>query len=186
MAGPFGCPNALCREQERRTIRETRLLTVVSNDQGEGENVLEIFRRAGGNHRILHKPDGAKREVPGNLATERGEDHKLSATKPDDYQRARARGFTSIRATIGKDNKASAEVHPVAFDGKPHQTTGGDAREISYKQIDANTIERTQNRDGKISMDTEQVSPDGKTLTVTQAGVVRVYDKQFNVQTIGH
>jgi hypothetical protein len=95
-------------------------------------------------------------------------------------------GFTSIRATIGKDNKSSAEVHPVAFDGKPYQTTGGDAREISYKRIDANTIERTQNRNGKISVDTEQVSKDGKTLTVKQESAVRVYDKQFNVQKAGH
>lgn len=95
-------------------------------------------------------------------------------------------GFTSIRTTIGKDNKSSAEVHPVAFDGKPYQTTGGDAREISYKRIDANTIERTQNRNGKISVDTEQVSKDGKTLTVKQESATRVYDKQFNVQKGGH
>ena len=95
-------------------------------------------------------------------------------------------GFTSIRVTIGKDNKSSAEVHPVAFDGKPYQTTGGDAREISYKRIDANTIERTQNRNGKISVDTEQVSKDGKTLTVKQENATRVYDKQFNVQKGGH
>jgi hypothetical protein len=95
-------------------------------------------------------------------------------------------GFTSIRATIGKDNKSSTETHPVAFDGKPHATTGGDVREISYKRVDANTIERTQNRDGKISVDTEQVSKDGKTLTVTQAGAVRIYDKQFAVKAVAH
>jgi hypothetical protein len=93
-------------------------------------------------------------------------------------------GFTSFRATIGKDNQSSTETHPVAFDGKPYQTTGGDAREISYKRIDARTIERTQNRNGKISVDTEQVSEDGKTLTVKQANAVRVYDKQFNVQPV--
>jgi hypothetical protein len=95
-------------------------------------------------------------------------------------------GFTSIRATIGKDGKSSAEVHPVAFDGKPYQTTGGDPREISYKRIDANTIERTHNRNGKISVDTEQVSKDGKTLTVKQENAVRIYDKQFNVQPLRH
>lgn len=95
-------------------------------------------------------------------------------------------GFTSIRATIGKDNKSSTETHPVAFDGKPHPTTGGDAREISYKRVDTNTIERTQNRDGKISVDTEQVSKDGKTLTVTQAGAVRICDKQFTVKAVAH
>ena len=94
-------------------------------------------------------------------------------------------GFISTRATIGKDNKSSStEIHPVAFDGKPHPTTGGDAREISYKLIDPNTIERTHNRNGKISVDTEQISKDGKTLTVKQAGATRVYDKKFTVKEV--
>ena len=92
-------------------------------------------------------------------------------------------GFISTRATIGKENKSSSsEIHPVAFDGKPHATTGGDAREITYKLIDPYTIERTHNRNGKITVDTEQVSKDGKTLTVTQpGGVVRIYDKKFDI-----
>ena len=92
-------------------------------------------------------------------------------------------GFISTRATIGKENKSSsAEIHPVAFDGKPHATSGGDAREISYKLIDPYTIERTHNRNGRITVDTEQVSKDGKTLTVTQpGGIVRIYDKKFGV-----
>ncbi len=92
-------------------------------------------------------------------------------------------GFISTRATIGKENKSSsAEIHPVAFDGKPHATTGGDAREIAYKLIDPYTIERTHNRNGRITVDTEQVSKDGKTLTVTQpGGVVRIYDKKFGI-----
>src|SRR5260370_1408607 len=34
-------------------------------------------------------------------------------------------GFTSIRATGGKDGKSSTEVHPVAFDAKHYMTTGG-------------------------------------------------------------
>src|SRR5882762_10317980 len=92
-------------------------------------------------------------------------------------------GFISTRATIGKENKSSsAEVHPVAFDGKPHLTTGGDVREITYKLIDPYTIERTHNRNGIISVDTEQVSRDGKTLTVKQANATRIYDKKFSVK----
>ncbi len=94
-------------------------------------------------------------------------------------------GFISTRATIGKENKSSStEIHPVVFDGKPHQTTGGDAREISYKRIDPYTIERTHNRNGRISVDTEQVSKDGKTMTVKQANAVRIYDKKFNVTAV--
>ena len=39
-------------------------------------------------------------------------------------------GFISTRATIAKENKSSSsEIHPVAFDGKPHATTGGCARD---------------------------------------------------------
>ena len=95
-------------------------------------------------------------------------------------------GFISTRATIAKDNKSSStEIHPVAFDGKPHATTGGDVRDITYKLIDPYTIERTHNRNGKISVDTEQVSKDGKTLTVKQAGVTRIYDKKFSVKEVG-
>ena len=92
-------------------------------------------------------------------------------------------GFISTRATIGKENKSSSsEIHPVAFDGKFHATTGGDAREITYKLTDPYTIERTHNRNGRITVDTEQVSKDGKTLTVIQpGGVMRIYDKKFNV-----
>ena len=95
-------------------------------------------------------------------------------------------GFISTRATIGKESKSSStEIHPVAFDGKPHQTSGGDAREISYKLIDPYTIERTHNRSGKISVDTEQVSKDGKTMTVKQANATRIYDKKFAVKPVG-
>lgn len=94
-------------------------------------------------------------------------------------------GFISMRASINKNGQSSTEIHPVVFDGKPHQTDGGDPREISYKRIDANTVERTQNRAGRITVDQEQVSKDGKTLTVTQpGGIVRTYAKQFSVQPV--
>ena len=92
-------------------------------------------------------------------------------------------GYTSIRVNIAADNKNSAENHPVAFDGKPYPTTGGDQRKISYKWIDANTVQRTQDRNGMLTVDTESVSKDGKTLTITPAtGAPRVFQKLFNVQ----
>src|SRR5258705_1980402 len=78
-------------------------------------------------------------------------------------------GFISTRATIAQENKSSSsEIHPVAVDRKPHATTAGDAREITYKLIDPYTIERTHNRNGRITVDTEHASQAGKTLTVTQ------------------
>src|SRR5215510_7316928 len=95
-------------------------------------------------------------------------------------------GFISTRATIGAGNKTSStEIHPVAFDGKAHATTGGDVRDITYKLIDPLTIERTHNRGGKLSVDREQVSKDGKTMTVTQDGRIRIYDKKFDVKPLG-
>jgi hypothetical protein len=95
-------------------------------------------------------------------------------------------GYTSYRVTIGADNKVSAENHPVVFDQKPYATTGGDARKISYKWIDANTVQRTQDRNGVLTIDTEQISKDGKTLTITGAngGTPRVFQKQFKVQRV--
>jgi len=96
-----------------------------------------------------------------------------------------ANGFISTRAQIGKENSQnSTEVHPVTLDGVPQPTTGGDVRTIAYKLVDPHTIARTQNRNGKISMDTEQVSADGKTLTVTQNGVVRTYDKLADIKPV--
>jgi hypothetical protein len=93
-------------------------------------------------------------------------------------------GLTRISVTVHPDNRANVEIHPVVFDGKPHATTGGDAREITYKRSDANTIERTQNRNGRISADTQQVSTDGKTLTIRQENGTRTFEKQFDIQEV--
>jgi len=89
------------------------------------------------------------------------------------------------RRSARRINRRAPRSIPVAFDGKPHQTSGGDAREISYKLIDPYTIERTHNRSRKISVDTEQVSKDGKTMTVKQANATRIYDKRFDVKQVG-
>ena len=71
------------------------------------------------------------------------------------------------------------------FDGKPHRTTGGDLREITYKLLDPYTFERTHNRNGKLSTDKTQVSKDGKTMTITMPMGDRVYDKKFDVREVG-
>ena len=95
-------------------------------------------------------------------------------------------GFISTRAQIRENNESSSmEVHPVFFDGQPHQTTGGDPRPISYRLTDPLTIERTHNREGRISTDTERVTADGKTMIVTQENRVRYYNKKFDVSEIG-
>ena len=93
-------------------------------------------------------------------------------------------GFKSRRVTLNDNKTARVEIHPYIFDGSFHLTEGGDPREISYKRLDPNTIERTTRRNGQLSVDKEEVSKDGKTLTVTQPGSTRVFDKQFSVQEI--
>jgi hypothetical protein len=93
-------------------------------------------------------------------------------------------GFTSIRANVGPNNMSSSERHPVVFDGKPHQTLGGDARLITYKRVDTHTIERTHDRNGRIAKDVTEISKDGKTMTIKQENNTRVYDKLFELQPV--
>ena len=95
-------------------------------------------------------------------------------------------GFISTRAMIHKENKSNTEIHPYAFDGKPHRSSGSDVRDFFYKLIDPLTIERTYERNGQKIVDHEQVSKDGKTMTVTQpGGRVRIYHKTFDIKPLG-
>ena len=117
---------------------------------------------------------------------------KSSGSQPGGQQRIQTitniptpGGFTSIRASVGPDNRVGSERHPVVFDGKPHQTLGGDARLITYKRIDANTVERTHDRKGVIEVDITEISKDAKTMTIKQEDNVRVYDKLFDLQPVG-
>ena len=45
-------------------------------------------------------------------------------------------GFISTRAMLHKENKSNTEIHPYAFDGKPHRSSGSDVRDFFYKLID--------------------------------------------------
>jgi hypothetical protein len=95
-------------------------------------------------------------------------------------------GYLSTRSQVYKENKnSSTEVHPVVFDGKPHKTSGGDTRIITYKLIDPYTFERTHDRNGKISTDKTTVSRDGKTMTIAMPAGDRIYDKKFDVREVG-
>jgi hypothetical protein len=94
-------------------------------------------------------------------------------------------GFISTRAMIHTENKSNTEIHPYAFDGKPHRSSGSDIRDFYYKLIDPLTIERTYERNGEKIVDHEQVSKDGKTMTVTQpGGRVRIYRKTFEIKPL--
>jgi hypothetical protein len=95
-------------------------------------------------------------------------------------------GFISTRAMIHTENKSNTEIHPYAFDGRPHRSSGSDVRDFYYKLIDPLTIERTYERNGQKIVDREQVSKDGKTMTVKQPnGRVRIYHKTFDIKPLG-
>jgi len=87
------------------------------------------------------------------------------------------------------DGKPTHYDFQAKYDGKDVPVKGNpDWDAISYKRIDANTVEATTKRAGKVMGSGKvTVSADGKTRTVMQTGTnaagqklnnVRVYDKQ--------
>jgi hypothetical protein len=100
-------------------------------------------------------------------------------------------GFTELSTQVRKDNSNNCEIHVAIFDGKPHQSWGGDPREFVMKLVDSHTYERMWWVNGKRNIHRAQVSPDGKKLTLTiienqaqpdqSKWAVRVYDKKFDV-----
>jgi len=98
-------------------------------------------------------------------------------------------GLTYAADGVGGDDKPTHAEFQAKFDGKDYEFKGNpDADTLSYKQIDANTLEATLKRKGTAVITANVVvSADGKTRTVTQSGkdaqgrdvkIVSVYDKQ--------
>jgi hypothetical protein len=98
-------------------------------------------------------------------------------------------GVKYVADGVGADGKPTHSEFAAKYDGKDYPFTGNpDADMISYKRIDANTVEASTKWRGKGTITTKVVvSADGKTRTVTQAGmnaqgqpvnVTSVYDKQ--------
>ena len=98
-------------------------------------------------------------------------------------------GLTYVADGVGGDDKPTHSEFQAKFDGKDYEFKGNpDADTLSYKQIDANTLEATLKRKGEAAITANVVvSPDGKTRTVTQTGkdaqgrpvnIVSVYEKQ--------
>lgn len=90
---------------------------------------------------------------------------------------------------VGADGKPTHSEFEAKFDGKDYEFKGNpDADTLSYKWIDANTLEAGLKLKGKATLNANVVvSADGKTRTVTQTGtdakgrevkIVSVYDKQ--------
>jgi hypothetical protein len=90
---------------------------------------------------------------------------------------------------VGADGKPTHTEFQAKYDGKDYPFKGNpDADRLSYKRIDANTLEATTTLKGKnTTMVKVVVSADGKTRTVTQTGtnaqgqalnITSVYDRQ--------
>jgi hypothetical protein len=90
---------------------------------------------------------------------------------------------------VGADGKPTHAEFQAKYDGKDYPFKGNpDADMLSYKRIDANTLEATTKLNGKGTIAAKAVvSADGKTRTVTQVGtnaqgqainVTSVYERQ--------
>ncbi len=90
---------------------------------------------------------------------------------------------------IGPDGKPTHAEFQAKYDGKEYAFKGNpNADMISYKRIDANTLQASLKLKGKATITAKaEVSKDGKTRTVTQTGtdaqgkpvnIVSVYEKQ--------
>jgi hypothetical protein len=97
-------------------------------------------------------------------------------------------GLTYAADGVGGDDKPTHSEFQAKFDGKDYEFKGNpDADTLSYKKIDANTLEATLKRKGAAAITANVVvSADGKTRTVTQTGkdakgkdvkIVSVYEK---------
>ena len=90
---------------------------------------------------------------------------------------------------VGADGKPTHTEFQAKYDGKDYPFKGNpDADRLSYKRIDANTLEATTTLKGKSTTAVNVVvSADGKTRTVTQTGtnaqgqalnITSVYERQ--------
>jgi hypothetical protein len=97
-------------------------------------------------------------------------------------------GLTYSADGVAADDKTTHAEFQAKFDGKDYEFKGNpDADTLSYKKIDANTLEATLKRKGMPAITANVVvSADGKTRTVTQTGknaqgkdlkIVSVYEK---------
>ena len=97
-------------------------------------------------------------------------------------------GFKST-LTVVSARGTSVEIQHFNFDGAFHKTEGSDPRELSFKRVDARTIEQQTRRNGQITVTRRiELSADGKTMTYVASGAsgggqkytddTRVYEKQ--------
>jgi hypothetical protein len=97
-------------------------------------------------------------------------------------------GYRSLLAVVNATS-TSVEIHHFNFDGAFHRTEGSDPRELSFKRVDASTVEQDTRRGTEVTVHRRiQISADGKTMTYIANGKsgsgqpyandTRVYEKR--------
>ena len=97
-------------------------------------------------------------------------------------------GFRSLLAVVNATT-TSVEVQHFVFDGAFHRTDGSDPRELSFRRVDANTIEQDTRRGTEVTVHRRiEVSNDLRTMTYVANGKsgsgqaytndTRVYDRR--------
>ena len=73
---------------------------------------------------------------------------------------------------VGPDGKPTVGEWTINDDGRDRPQSGSpDADSVSFKRVDAFTVEFTQKRAGKVVMTgTRAISPDGKIMTISNKG----------------
>ncbi|MET0212575.1 MAG: hypothetical protein ABW292_06215 [Vicinamibacterales bacterium] len=94
-------------------------------------------------------------------------------------------GVTYAADGVGADGKPTHTEFQAKYDGKDYPFKGNpDADKLSYKRIDANTLEVTTTLKGKNTTAVKVVvSADGKTRTVTQMGT-NAQGQALNVSSV--
>ena len=94
-------------------------------------------------------------------------------------------GVKYVADGVGPDDKPTHSEFQAKYDGKDYPFIGNpDADRLSYKRIDANTLEATTTLKGKNTTAFKVVvSADGKTRTVTQTGT-NAQGQALNVSSV--
>ena len=85
---------------------------------------------------------------------------------------AAAAGEKVTSESVSATGAKTVSVYTANYDGKPYPITVSEIADmVTLKRVDANTSERTDNKDGKaVQTFIRVVSNDGKTMTVTIKG----------------
>lgn len=92
-------------------------------------------------------------------------------------------GVKAASESISADGKPISGGYTANYDGKDYPIVGSPAADtVSFRRIDANTVERTDKKAGKVvQVLTRVMAKDGKSITVTTKGTTAKGEPVHNV-----